>query len=288
VWACSLAAVAAATPTFSRAEPSAAGRCIAAAEQSQPLRDHGKLKAAREKLIACSRPECPSFVRSDCAKWLADLDGVMPRVVFSAVDSGGGDLVDVRVSVDGEEVAQRLDGREIAIDPGSHTVRFEHAGSAWVEQQIVIREGDRHRNLSVTFAPAATSVRVEAPPPSPAPHEQVTDGGRSLVLPIVLLGVGAAGLAVASYFWLSGLSDHSSLGSSCAPTHSCAQSDVDAGQGKLVAGDVAGGLGVVAAAIGAGILLFGGGHPHAQASGSTAVDVHPVAGGAAIGVVGRF
>jgi hypothetical protein len=210
----------------------------------------------------------------------------MPKVVLSAVDSAGADLVDVRVWVDGEAVAQQLDGREIEIDPGPHTVRFEHAGSAPIEQQVVIREGDRHRNLSATFAPAAASPPTTTS--SSAPEEQVSAGGRSLVLPIALMGIGAAGVAAASYFWVSGLADHSRLGSDCAPTHSCTQSAVDSGRTKLVVGDVAGGLGIVAAAIGAGILLFGQTHTLAPASGSAAVEIQPMAGGAAIHVHGRF
>jgi hypothetical protein len=285
IWGVALVAAAAASPTLSLADSSAASQCIAAAEQSQPLRDHSKLRAAREKLLVCSRPECPSFVRTDCTKWLADLDGVMPRVVFSAVDSTGADLVDVRVRLDGEEVARHLDGSEMAIDPGEHTVRFEHAGSAPVEQQLVVRVGDRHRSVSATFAPTVAP-QPSAPLPLARDESVAPEGHRSLVLPLALIGVGVAGLGVASYFWLSGLGDHSTMGSGCAVTHSCTQSAVDAGQAKLVAGDVAGGLGIVAAAIGTGILLFGG--PRAPAPSSAALQVRPVAGGAAIGVLGRF
>jgi hypothetical protein len=282
-----LAIVAAMTaaPGLSYADSSAASQCIAAAEQSQPLRDHDQLRAAREKLLACSRPECPSFVRTDCTKWLADLDGVMPKIVFAAVDGAGADLVDVRVSVDGEQVAQRLDGSEIAIDPGAHTVRFEHAGSAPIEQQVVVRVGDHHRRVSATFAPPAGPPSA---PPAEAPPAEPSGGGRSLVLPIALIGVGAASLGVASYFWLSGLSDHSTLGSGCAVTHSCTQSAVDAGQAKLVVGDVLGGVGIVAAGIGVGILLFGQPPPRAAASASAGLDVRPIAGGAAVDLTARF
>jgi hypothetical protein len=280
-----LVAAAASTPRVSRAEPAAASQCISAAEQSQPLRDHGQLKAAREKLLACSRPECPSFVRTDCTKWLADLDGVMPRIVFGAVDSAGADLVDVRVWLDGEQVAQRLDGSEVPIDPGAHAVRFEHTGSPPIEQQVVIHVGDRHRSVSATFA--TPGVSSPTTPPTGTPPEQ-PEGGRSLVLPIALMGIGAASLGVASYFWVAGLSDHSTLGSGCAVTHSCSQSAVDAGQAKLVAGDVAGGLGVVAAAIGAGILLFGQPRARVPASGNTTLDLRPLVGGAALDLTGRF
>jgi hypothetical protein len=193
-WACALVAAGAANPTLARAEPSAADQCIAAAEQSQPLRHDGKLRAARQKLLACSRPECPAVVRADCTKWLADLDGVMPKVVLSAVDSRGADLADVRVSFDGEIVAQRLDGKEIEIDPGTHTVRFERAGSAPIEQQVVVRETERHRVLTATFA----SARPSSPEPLPSPEPQAAAGGRSLALPITLIGAGAAGVAVAA------------------------------------------------------------------------------------------
>jgi hypothetical protein len=287
VGAWALAAAAAAIPARANADSSPASQCIAAAEQSQPLRDHGKLRAAREKLLTCSRPECPSFVRTDCTKWLADLDGVMPKIVFSAVDSAGADLVDVGVWLDGEQVARRLDGSEVEIDPGPHTVRFEHAGSAQVEQQIVINVGDRHRIVLATFSSAGAP--LPAALTSPAPPEPVTpEGRRSLLLPIALIGVGAAGVGVASYFWLSGLADHSSMGTGCAVTHSCSQSAVDAGQAKLVAGDVAGGLGLVAAAIGTGILVFGSSHPQAGAAGGAMIGIRPVAGGGAVDVVGRF
>jgi hypothetical protein len=280
-----LVAAAAARPGFALADSSAASQCIAAAEQSQPLRDHDHFKAARDKLLACSRPECPSFVRTDCTKWLADLDGVMPKIVFGAADSTGADLADVRVWLDGEQVAQRLDGSEIAIDPGSHTIRFEHTGSAPIEQQVVVRVGDHHRNVSVRFegpaaaAPLPSALSADAPPEQP-------EGHRSLLLPITLMGTGVAALGVASFFWLSGLSDHSTMGSGCAVTHSCTQSAVDAGQAKLVVGDVAGGLGILAAGVGTGILVFGQRSP--RASESTALEVRPVTGGAALELNGRF
>jgi hypothetical protein len=278
---------AAATPGLARGDSTAASQCISAAEQSQPLRDQGKLRAAREKLLICSQPDCPSFVRNDCTKWLADLDSALPKIVFGAVDSTGADLVDVRVWLDGKVVAERLDGSDMEVDPGAHTVRFEHAGSAPVEEQVVVRVGDRHRNVSATFASSATP----APTPQATPqHEDHVgkEGGRSLVLPIALLGAGAASVGVASFFWLSGLSDHSTMASGCATNHSCSQSAVNSAQSKLVIGDVLGGVGIVAAAVGVGILVFGGPQQQASTSTGAAFYVQPGPGGAAVGVLGRF
>jgi hypothetical protein len=68
--------------------------------------------------------------------------------------------------------------------------------------------------------------------------------------------------------------------------HTCSQSDIDSARGKLVAGDIVGGVGIVAAATGLGILLFGGGG--GGDSRPVAVDVHPTTGGAQFSVQGRF
>jgi hypothetical protein len=141
--------------------------------------------------------------------------------------------------------------------------------------------------VSATFAspgaPLPSALQGEA-----LPEERPVRGGRSLVLPLTLIGAGVASLGVASYFWLSGLSDHSTMGSGCAVTHSCTQSAVDAGQAKLVVGDVLGGLGIVAAGIGAGILLFGQPPSPAPATGSATLDVRPIAGGAAVDLTALF
>jgi len=285
-----LAAAGSAWPSFARADTSVADECITAAEQSQPLRHDGKLRSAHQKLLACSRAECPAVVRADCAKWLADVDDAMPTVVLSAVDSTGADVTEVRVSVDGDLLLARLEGKEIPLDPGSHALRFERQGFDPVEQQVVIREGERHRVVTITFAPPPGAATAPATPlPSTPPEEDhPAESRRSLVLPIALMGAGAAGIAVASYFWASGLGDRSNMASQCAPTHSCSQSAVDSARGKLVAGDVVGGLGIVSAGIGVGLVLFGRAGTHAEASGVASIGVHPVAGGAAVDLGGRF
>ena len=272
--------------TVARADP--ADECVASAEQSQPLLHDGKLTAARRKLMACSRPECPAVVRSDCTKWLGELDAMMPTLVVRAVDSAGADVVGVRVFIDGErrDVAGS-EGKELEVDPGTHALRLEHDGDAPVEQTIVVRESERHRMVSVTFGPAAAPAAPVVPPPTAAPHEAPPGPGRSIVVPVVLVAAGGVGLAVASALWASGLSDRSGMESSCATSHSCPQSQIDSARGKLVAGDIVGGVGVVAAATGLGLLVFGGGGGGGD-SRPVAVDVHPLTGGAQLAVQGRF
>jgi hypothetical protein len=263
--------------------------CVASAEQSQPLQHDGKLTAARRKLMACSRPECPAVVRNDCTKWLSELDAMMPTLVVRAVDSAGADVVGVRVFIDGErrDVAGS-EGKELEVDPGTHALRVEHEGDAPVEQTIVVRESERHRLVSVTFGhavptPAAVPSATATPPEAPA-----SGSGRSIVVPVVLLAAGGVGLGVASALWVSGLGDRSNMESSCAPTHSCPQTQIDSARGKLVAGDIVGGVGVVAAATGLGLLIFGGSGGGGGDSRPVAVDVHPLTGGAQLSVQARF
>jgi hypothetical protein len=283
-----VAALVATSVPYARADP--ADDCIAAAEQSQPLRRDGKLKAARGRLAVCARPECPAVVRADCAKWLADVEALMPSIVVRAVDTAGADVVGVRVFVDGEQQEARLEGKEMEVDPGAHTLRVEHDGSAPIEQQIVIRESERHRILSVSFAPAA--------PAAPLPKAVDADAAapsesRSIVLPVALLGAGGVALGVASYFWASGLADRSTMASGCALTHVCPQSQIDASRNKLIAGDGIGITGVLAAGVGAGILIFGGSGtprdaPAPERPRVSSLALEPLSGGAQLQVGGRF
>jgi hypothetical protein len=252
--------------------------CIAAAEDGQRLRLGAKLTGAREKLLACSQAECPAVLRGDCARWLAEIDLVLPSIVVRAVDGAGADVVDARVFVDDRMIAPRLDGTELHVDPGEHVLRFVGARGDAVEQRILVREGERHRVVTVVFPPPPIVPSVSRPdavdvvdaPPAPPPH-------RSLVAPIAAFAGGAISLGIASYFWISGLADHDSLASSCAGTHSCSQASVTSAHDKLVIGDVAGGIGIGLAALGAGIFLFGGGKRPA-----VGVAISGVAGGGLI------
>jgi hypothetical protein len=256
--------------------------CMASAEQSQPLRHDGKLIAARQKLLVCARPECPAFVRNDCTKWLGELDTAMPSIIVRAVDAANADVADVRVSVDGQSVTTKLDGREIPIDPGAHTIRYERAAGAAIEDHVVIRETERARVLSVRFEGGAASSAPRVDRPVEAPPST----GGPLLLPIALLGAGAVGLGVGSYFWISGLNDRSTLQSTCAAAHTCTPAQTAASKDKLQVGDAVAGVGVLAAAVGA--WLYFRWTASSQQAAPPPVDVHTVSGGAVLDVRGRF
>jgi hypothetical protein len=291
VFAAVACAALASSPGVARADRIDA--CIGKAEEGQRLRVQGKLTRARESILACSQAECPSVVRSDCSRWLAEVDGLIPSLVIRAVDSTGADVVDVQVAVDDQVIAERLDGSEIHVDPGEHVFRFTRAGSAPVQQNVLVREAEKHRTLSVVFPATPAAGASHASTGTEADHrteDRASPQGASsqprvpLAWPVAILGAGGVALGVASYLWISGLSDHSSLVSTCGPQHDCSTSAVDAAHGKLVAGDIVGGAGIALGAIGVGILVFGRG----SAPPTTAIALHPVAGGAVLGLRGSL
>jgi hypothetical protein len=236
-----VALVAAASPA--RADDAASrpdkAACVAAHERAQSLHSTQKLRAAREAFLVCSSEVCPEILREDCARSIADLDATTPSVVFSATAEGG-DVVDARVLLDGELVAERLDGRALAIDPGAHTARFLRAGRPPMEVQFVARAGEKNRAVSAAFArPRASSspARVEA------------EGRRAPVLPILLGSAGVVALGGGLAFRLSADAAAEDMRRSCAP--SCDGSARDALGDKIVASNVSFAVGGFALAVAA-------------------------------------
>src|SRR5215470_13760868 len=103
--------------------------CLAAYERSQELRKEGKFRASRDKLLECVRASCPSLVKKDCSRWIAELEPATPTVIVNARDALGKDMVEVRVLVDGAVLLERLDGKSHEVDPGVHVFRYEGEGA---------------------------------------------------------------------------------------------------------------------------------------------------------------
>src|ERR1700690_180086 len=99
-------------------------QCIGANAKAQWLRQAGKFGEAREQLKSCAEASCPGMVRDDCMQRLDELERAQPTIVFDVKDSAGKDISAVAVTVDGRRLADRLDGRAIAVDSGEHTFSF--------------------------------------------------------------------------------------------------------------------------------------------------------------------
>jgi len=190
--------------------------CIDATEAAQQLRIDGKLTAARERLLACARPECPLIVRQDCSQWLSEVVAALPTVVLGARDAQGHDLFDVRVSVDGAPLVDRLDGRPLVVDPGRHVFRFERAAAPALELAVLVRAGEQNREVTVAFSAPVASVPFAptAAPPPPGAEVRASSGGASPLV-WVLGGTAVAALGTSLGFLIGQDVEYNHLASIC-------------------------------------------------------------------------
>jgi hypothetical protein len=110
-----LATVAVVASTAAEASATDVQACLTASEKGQRARASGKLREARESFLVCGNESCPAIVRRDCAQWTSELTTALPTVVFGAKDRGGRDLYDVNVSMDGETIVTKLDGKAVFV-----------------------------------------------------------------------------------------------------------------------------------------------------------------------------
>jgi hypothetical protein len=217
--------------------------CISSHVGAQRMQRERKLRDARDALRVCSRDACPRVVVQECTALLREVENALPSVVIDARTASGQDVVDVRVSMDGGVLLERLDGKAVDIDPGEHRFRFERADSKPTEQSVLIREGERGRRISVRFEDGPAGGRVEPERASrPIPP-----------LAIGLGGLGLAGVSLFAVMGIMGISQKRDLDNrACKPT--CPSDDVDAARRSFLVADI--GLGVGVAALAAATVLF--------------------------------
>ena len=170
--------------------------CIDANADAQVKQKEGQLHAAQGALKVCIHAACPAAVRDDCTQRLAALTPLIPAVVFEAKDAKGNDLSAVKVTMDGQPLAEKLDGNPIEVDPGEHTFTFETAGAPVVTKKLVLRQGESARREQVvlgdeTPAPAPVEPKPAAPPASPPAEVSGLKTVGVIVAGVGLLGVGA-------------------------------------------------------------------------------------------------
>lgn len=223
-----------------RAEPTKE-KCVDAYKKNQQLRREGALRAAIKELLVCARDPCPAVLQTDCVEWLRDANARLPSVVVKAHSAGAaGDLTDVSVTMDGEPLLARLDGRAVDVDPGPRTFVFERPGWKPVEKKLLIVEGEKGR-----------VVDVELRPPRPFPiDEPARVASRPVPWTVYALGgFGLAALGVGATFGTIGVVDRGVL-SSC--TGSRCADDRDSVSRKFLVADVSyavGAVSIVAATI---------------------------------------
>lgn len=225
--------------------------CTNAHFEGQRLRGAGQLRKARDRFLTCAKTTCPGAVQVECVQFLSELDVVQPSIVVDARDESGEPILDVRVSVDGEPIADRLNGLALNVDPGEHMLRFTLKDGKVKEQRVVMLERDRARRVSVRFGPGS-----ENPPASSdsasgaAPRQDVAsrdDGGVPASF-WVLGAFGGAALVTGGVFGSVALAKRSHLGDTCGSTRTCDAGEVSTMHTYALVADIS-------LAVGAGAVL---------------------------------
>ncbi|MET0791455.1 MAG: hypothetical protein ABW061_08030 [Polyangiaceae bacterium] len=234
--------------------------CAQAHASGQHEAKSGHPKAAAQLFASCLASEgCPEAIRAECLEFARDNEKSLPTVIFAVSDAKGKDLVDVRVysaddpSAADELLAEKLDGRAVAIDPGEHHFKFVLASGDPISSDVLVREGEKNRIVSV-HVPAP----VTRAPAAPLEQDQPSSHSSSLSPAFwISSGVAAAALTSFTVFSLLGHSRQSQL-SDCSP--GCAPSrrdDFDAMHRDYLIGDLSLGVALVSAGAATWFLLSG-------------------------------
>ena len=142
--------------------------CATGFEQSQVLRQSGKLRASHGELLKCVQSICSRPVQEQCSRWLEDVERLTPSIVVQAT-ADGQDRSDVHVEMDGEVLTDAITGTALDVDPGPHAFTFTYADYPPLTKNFVLREGEKLRSIAVAFEKqaAAKSGNAAAPPSKP-------------------------------------------------------------------------------------------------------------------------
>ncbi len=256
------------------ADPTTAD-CLVASDASLKLGNERKLRAQRSQLLMCAQASCPADIRKECTTRVDELNAQIPTIIFQVKDPAGADLSAVKVTMDGEVLAPRLEGTALSIDPGEHTFTFEIAGQPPVSKGFVIRETEKGRRERITIGAPAAEPPV-SPEPAPASGEErssATGLGAQRTLALVAGGVGVLGLGIGAVFGVTAISKHNDAAQKCPDL--CADGD---GVKAWDAARTAGNLSTVGFIVGA-VALAGGAAlwltAPASPAGATRVGVGP-------------
>jgi hypothetical protein len=311
-----------AAPAAARAADKGHKACVDAYKEANKQERASRLREAIKSFTTCSQPICGVVLRRECLLRYSQLQADIPSVVPVVTDATGEPLMDVKVSMDGEVLTSRIDGRAVAVDPGLHEFSFATpAGTA--TQKIVILQGQRNRPITVSVAAGKNGpprVAIAAgpapivgqsdspsvveptpisitPPPAARPEDLIAtpaavDTGssrrRHSVASYLFSGVAVAGVGTYALFTYWGRKDNEML-VRCKPN--CIQTDVDHVRKLYTTANVALGVGA-AALVGATWMFLHEGavrrREEAARRSSIALDVVPVPAGAVAGVRGGF
>jgi hypothetical protein len=280
-----------ATHSVRAADPSV-GECLSATESSLALRNAHKLRAAQAALQVCSAASCPAEIREECLHRIATVGASMPTLLLTVKTGEGKELTDVKVTADGEVLTDRLDGKPLPLDPGSHQLTFEVSGQPPVSQTFVLREGEKNRQETVVVAIPAPQPAVGVPVTSPPESDTASSdgwwnrrGNRQRFAGVVVGGAGVVSVVLGGVFGGLSFSSWSQANTAC-PSHAGCSPAATSERSSAVSDATGSTVGFVAA----GLLLAGGLTLYLTApkSKTEAPRMGVEVGPGALGLAGRF
>ena len=285
--------------------------CLLASDASIKYDNQHRLRAERTQLLLCAAAGCPVDIRKECARRVDEVNAAIPTIIFEARDSSGNDLTDVKLTMDQEVIADRLEGIPVSVDPGPHTFSFEAARHVTAQKKVVIRQGQKNRTELIVFegprkpAPESTPRPIAAYPKTPLPSQSPaspltsvagssqllrstprqtdTSLGPQRTLALAVLAVGVGGVGAGTVFGMQAVSKRDKAQTAC-PTACSDRASVDLWQDAKRSGNLAtgafivGGVGLAGAAV---LWLTGG-------SASIAADTTVGPGEVQVAVKGRW
>jgi hypothetical protein len=124
----------------------------------------GRLRRALDLFTSCgSDATCPDIIRKDCIARFDETNRALPTVTF-AVQAGSREFTNVQVYAEDDLITTELDGRAVPLDPGKYSFRFVLPQGRVLSSQVVLREGEKNRLITVHAEPAIQPApRSEAP-----------------------------------------------------------------------------------------------------------------------------
>jgi hypothetical protein len=135
--------------------------CQVAFDSGQKKEQSGRLVEASLLFAQCADETCGAPLWHDCVVRSTQLSTALPSVVPVVVDESGAPRVDVEVKMDGRLITSQLNGRAIAIDPGTHEFSFSTSAGVFSSQKLTIARGERNHALSVSY-PSGAKARLPA------------------------------------------------------------------------------------------------------------------------------
>jgi hypothetical protein len=298
--------------------------CKIAYKSAKEREKSSRLREASEFYLACAKATCSAFLKQVCTTRYAQLQIDIPSIVPVVTDERGVTVYDVQVTMDGELLTSRLDGRALPVEPGTHDFSFDTGKGGAVSQKILIVQGQRNRPISVSvgkrgqksvlvasvmpaetmrapepatasepIAPEKAPARPEAPEGSSSNEgapEHVSEGPRPKesgpgVLPYLIGATGVAAVGAGTLLLMWGRKDNTEL-AQCSP--SCQPSSVDRVRSLYTAADLSFGVGLAAIGISTYLLATSASSERTPSRAAYAVDVMPTPSGAFATVAGSF